>query len=100
MKKNFLEEAQELYGEQRNFTPEEREIYNRVTKEQSVPVGENIFDLLRKKKFPKGFFEEPRPEATEESDDEIYVRLSKEHITFVDEEAEKIWDDFVEGKFD
>lgn len=56
----------------------------------------------RKFQFPEGFFDEiEREEATEESNDErTYVRLSKEDITFVDEEAEKLWNDFVEGKYD
>lgn len=104
MKKSFLEEAQELYGEQRYFTPEEQKIYEEVTKKDSVSTGINTFDLLRerKSKFPEGFFDELElEEATEESNDErTYVRLSKKDITFVDEEAEKLWDDFVEGKFD
>ena len=46
--KSFVEEAKKLFGEQRCFTDEEREIYNRVTKESSIPTGVNAFDLLRK----------------------------------------------------
>ena len=43
----FMKAAKELYGEMRDFTEEEREIYNRVTKENSVPLGINTFDILR-----------------------------------------------------
>ncbi len=95
MEKNFLEEAQELFGEQRYFTPEEQKIYKEVTKEDSVSTGINIFDLLREKNedFPEGFFQKLRPIATKEKDDEeTYVPLSKDDIVFVNEEAEKLWD--------
>ena len=38
VKKSFIEEAMELYGEQRYFTDKEREIYKRVTEAQSTPL--------------------------------------------------------------
>ena len=52
-KKNLIQQAYELYGEQRNFTEEERKIYKKVTDEESIPIGVNAFDLLREYKKNK-----------------------------------------------
>ena len=51
-----------------------------------------------KNEFPKGFFQKIRKEATSENnefDEKTCVAISKDNIKFVDEESEKIWDEFV-----
>lgn len=53
-KQSFIDHAKSLFGEQRTFTEREREIYDRVTKEDSTPIGINTFDLLRKFKNDSG----------------------------------------------
>lgn len=50
LKKSRIELAYELYGKQRDFTEKEREIYKKVTDEDSVPLGINIFDLMEEYK--------------------------------------------------
>lgn len=69
VKIDWIEHAQELFGEQRCMTEEEQKINQEILKRDSVPVGINVFDELR-----------------------TYVRLSKNDITFTSKEAEKLWD--------
>lgn len=69
VKIDWLEHAQELFGEQRSMTEEERKINKEILERDSVPVGINVFDELR-----------------------TYVRLKKSDINFVDKRAEQEWD--------
>lgn len=69
VKIDWLEHAQELFGEQRSMTEKERKIYKEALEKNSVPVGINVFDELR-----------------------TYVPISKNDITFVDKKTEQKWD--------
>ena len=46
MFQNINELAQELFGEMRDLTEEERKSYNEYLKSISIPTGVNIWDLL------------------------------------------------------
>lgn len=69
VKIDWIEHAQDLFGEQRYMTEEEREINKEILERASVPVRTNASDELR-----------------------AYIRISKNDITFTSKEAEKLWD--------
>ena len=43
---SIIKEAEELFGEMRDVTPEEQKCIDNHIKNISVPTGVNIFDLL------------------------------------------------------
>ena len=44
---SIIKEAEELFGEMRDTTPEEQECINNYIKDISDPTGVNIFDLIK-----------------------------------------------------
>ena len=44
---SIIKEAEELFGEMRDATPEEQECINNYIKDISNPTGVNIFDLIK-----------------------------------------------------
>ena len=46
VKTGFVKLGEELYGQQRNMTEEERKLYKKVTKEHSVPLGVCVYDCF------------------------------------------------------
>lgn len=44
---SIIKEAEELFGEMRDATPEEQECINNYIKDISDPTGVNIFDLIK-----------------------------------------------------
>ena len=46
MPNKMIEEAEELFGNMRDATPEEQQRINEYIKSISIPTGVNLFDLL------------------------------------------------------
>lgn len=46
MSNKMIEEAEELFGEMREATPEEQQSIDNYLKSISTPTGVNLFDLL------------------------------------------------------
>lgn len=46
MPNKIIEEAEELFGEMREATPEEQQSIDNYLKSISTPTGVNLFDLL------------------------------------------------------
>ena len=47
VKIDWIEHAQELFGEQRYMTEEEQKMNKEILEKSSVPIGVNVFDLLK-----------------------------------------------------